>query len=353
MPGCAWSYGRKECNALLLTKARIQVAIGIAISLILLLLAFRGVDWAYLLRSLSTVDLGLVVAAILLLIASLVVRALRWRTLLAPLAPAPLADALSYTLIGYLVNNVLPFRLGEPSRAVLLGEKLGTSKAGVFATVVVERLLDVLSLLSFVVVLLAMLDLPPVVRGSILAGEAVAVAAVLALGVLAWQGRSLERLVPHFVRGTIRSRLVALLDGFVQGLQVLKSGRQLLAATAWSLLAWTLFAVSVSCFLLASGLDDLPWYASLLVVVVTNLGSAIPSSPGFVGGYHFLAVFALAFWSVPKGDALSFAILVHGVDYVVITGLGILALWRENIAFGSLRRQVQMQREATAQREAG
>jgi uncharacterized protein (TIRG00374 family) len=329
----------------LLSRTRIYHCIGVTISLLLLVLAFHGVDWVYLVDSLSRVDAALVVGAVLLLFGSLIVRALRWRTLLVPLVPAPVADVLSYTLIGYLVNNVLPFRLGEPSRAVLFGEKRGTSKAGVFATVVVERLLDVLSLLAFVVVLLCALDLPPVVRGSILAAEGIAVAAVLALAVLVWQGKRMQGLVLRFVPGAIRLRLVGLVDGFVQGLEVLKSGRQLLAATVWSLLSWILFAGSVSCFLFAAGLEHVPWYASLMVVVVTNLGSAIPSSPGFVGGYHFLAVYGLAFLAVPKGDALSFAILIHGVNYVVVTGLGALALWRENIAFGHLRRRVQIQRE--------
>jgi uncharacterized protein (TIRG00374 family) len=311
------------------------------------------VNWADLLHSLGTVDGGLVWAAVALLGGSLVARALRWRTLLAPLAHTPLSDAFSYTVIGYLVNNVLPFRLGEAIRAGLLGEKLRASKTSVFATVVVERLLDVLSLLVLVAMLLVTLDLPSVIRSSVLLGEAIAAVAALALCLLARQSGDLGRLIPHFIPEAIRARLLALLAGFVQGLRVLRSGRQILACVVWSLLSWGLFSASVAFFLHASGLDELPRQAPLLVVVVTNLGSAIPSSPGFVGGYHFLAVFSLSYWSVARGDALSFAILVHGINYVVVTGLGALALWRENIAFYQLRWHVRAQSGAIAQSDPG
>jgi uncharacterized protein (TIRG00374 family) len=311
------------------------------------------VNWADLLHSLGTVDVGLVWAAVALLGGTLLARALRWHALLAPLAHTPLSDAFSYNVIGYLINNVLPFRLGEAIRAGLLGEKLRASKTSVFATVVVERVLDVLSLLVLVAVLLVTLDLPSVVQGSVLLGEAIAAVAALALCLLAWQGEDVSRLIPRFMPEVMRARLLALLAGFVQGLQVLRSGRQILACLVWSTLSWGLFSASVTLFLHASGLGELPWQAPLLVVVVTSLGSAIPSSPGFVGGYHFLAVFSLSFWSVARGDALSFAILVYGINYVVVTGLGALALWRENIAFRQLRWRVRAQRGDVVQNDSG
>ena len=183
------------------------------------------------------------------------------------------------------------------------------------------------------------LELPVVARDSILAAEVVALLVMLALCVVAWRGIDLDRMVPRFIPQPLRSRLQAVGADFVQGLQALRSSRQALMAVTWSLVAWGLFAVSVALFLRASGLDGLPWYAPLLVIIVTNLGSAIPSSPGFVGGFHFLAVAARAFWSIPKSEALGFAILLHGLNYVLVTALGALALWREGIAFGQLRKR--------------
>lgn len=324
-------------------KTHLQYLGGLAISLVLLLLAFRGVKWTDLLHALGAVDLRWVGLALVLLGGSLVTRALRWRVLLTPLVCVSAADVFSYTMIGYLANNVLPMRLGEIVRAGLLGEKLRASKSGVLATVIVERALDVLSLLAFVVVLLIVLDIPMIVRASIVLGETAALVVILILSVLARQDKDPERWVPHFVPEQVRIRLIVAIDGFVQGLRVLTGVSQVLAAVAWSSLAWGLFAASVILFLRAAGLSGLPWYASLLVIIVTNLGSAIPSSPGFVGGYHFLAVYSLGFWQVPKSDALSFAILVHGVNYVVVTGLGALMLLRENIAFSSLRQRAQPQ----------
>lgn len=337
----------------LITSTRIQYLVGLAVSAVLLLLAFRGVSWGDLTQAFRGVDLGLVLVATTLLVSSLVTRSVRWRVLLAPLARTASLDAFAYMMLGYLVNNVLPLRLGEVIRAVLLGEKLQTSKAGVLATVVVERLLDVLSLLVLVAVMLITLDLPPLVRGSILSVEAMAVVILLVLGWLAWRRQDLGRLIPQAVPEIFRSRVLPLLEGFVAGLQVLRSGWQVLAAIGWSLLSWGLFAVSVALFLHAAGLSELPWHAALLVIVVTNLGSAIPTSPGFVGGYHFLAVFSLSFWSVPRSEALSFAILVHGVNYIVVTLLGLLALWRENIAFGQLQQRVRARSGMVTERSSG
>ena len=323
-------------------KNAVRYLIGALLSVLLLILAFNGVEWKRLVHSLTSVDLAYASLATAFLLASLLVRALRWQVLLGALGSSNLHAAFSYMMIGYLINNVLPFRLGEVARAALLGEKLAVSKTGVLATVVVERLLDVLSLLIFVALLLFALDLPAVVTTSILVAEIVAVVGFGWLIWLAWRGHDAGRYLPRFVPEALRARLLDLLHGFVGGLQVLKSGRQTLAAITWSILSWTLFALGVTLFLRASGLSGLPWYAPLLVIVVTNLGSAIPTSPGFVGGYHFLAVFALSLWSVPKDQALSFAILVHGVNYVLVSGIGAIALWRENIAFGELRRRVQM-----------
>ena len=337
----------------LLKQEASHILIGVGASLVLLLLASQGVKWADLLHSLGRVDPLLTVAGVAFLMGSLVARALRWRALLAPLVRAPFSDTFSCTMIGYLVNNVLPFRLGEVARAGLLGEKLQVSKTGVFATVVVERILDVLSLVAFVAVLMIVLDLDPVIRGSIMLAELMAVAAILVLCWLAWRGQDVGRLMPGFVPQALRARLVGMLASFVRGLQVLRSARQVLAASSWSLLSWCLFTVSMFLLVRAAGLDRLPWYAPLLIIVVTNLGSAIPSSPGFVGGYHYLAVLALGFWSVPRSEALSAAILLHGAGYVVVTGLGALALLRENLAFGQLRRHARASVTLAGAEESG
>jgi uncharacterized membrane protein YbhN (UPF0104 family) len=270
-------------------------------------------------------------------LASLTARALRWRVLLSGLAPVSLGQSFNYMMIGYLANAVLPARAGEVIRAALLGARREVSKSAVFATVVVERLFDVLSLLVFVGILVAALPLPPAVAGSILVGEASALAAAAVLVWAARSGRDPARFLPGFLPFALRARAAGMLRGFVQGLASLQSGRQLWQAAGWSLVSWGIFAASIWLLLQAAGLGALPWYATPFLIVVTNLGSAIPSSPGFVGGYHFLVVYALALWAVPAGQALAFAVVSHGLNYLGVLVLGAYALWHENLALRQLR----------------
>jgi uncharacterized membrane protein YbhN (UPF0104 family) len=98
---------------------------------------------------------------------------------------------------------------------------------------------------------------------------------------------------------------------------------------------WGLLAASLGLFLKSFELS-LPWYAPLSTVVILNLGALLPSSPGAIGVAHLLIILSLEPWSLPRGLAVSVAIVIHGVTFAVNILLGLIALWRESIAFTSL-----------------
>lgn len=330
-------------------RNRRTIWLGLAISLVSLILAFRGVHWADLWAALQAVDLRIIALAGGVFVVNLGLRGARWQTLLSPLGPVAWREAFAFLNIGYLANDVLPLRAGEVIRSLLLASKKGFDTAAVLATVVVERVLDVLVLVGLALLLLQLMPIPALVKQSALV---TALLALAAFGVLWWAAQRVSRpragrdpdqerasRLPAHVLGVDVHKIAALgwrlVRSFAAGLATLRSTRQTGWAAVYSLLAWSMTLV-YTWLLLAACQLDLPWTAALMVVVVVNFGLAIPSSPGFVGVMHYLAVLALSAWSVEPSAALTFAIVYHGVSFLVTVVLGLVYLWREGLKLGHI-----------------
>lgn len=331
--------------------------LGIVISAIALWLAFRQVSWNELATAVLSVDWSLLGLAAVIAMFDQFLRGLRWRQLLVPVGQVPTVDSFSYLSIGALANSVLPLRAGEVIRAALLGKKLNLSKSAVFATVVVERIFDVLMLVAIALALFAAMPILPEVKRTILLFGAVGLGLFVMMwwiaGHLAWVQSSrlgvwAQRIGPTINGLPERPRRVAgiemsiltrklwhMVESFVGGMGAIRSPRLAVSVGVYTMLAWGASIAYVWLVLRACQLD-LPWTASLMVLVVVNFGAAIPSSPGALGVAHFLAVLALSPWDVPPGQALTFAIMVHAVVFSVMVGVGLACLWREGIGFRQL-----------------
>lgn len=331
--------------------------LGIVISVICLWLAFRNVQWVELAAAVRAVDWGILALAALVAVLDQLIRGVRWRVFLLPVGRVSVVDAFSFLSIGALANSVLPLRAGEIIRAVLLGEKRQLSKSAVFGTVVVERLFDVLMLAAVALLLLAAMPIPLAAKQAVLVLGA---AGLIALLVMWWAVGQLttnrdsrlarrvtvlgQRLAgppqqPRRVFGfDLRAALGkgwSMLQSFVAGFAVVRAPRLAVGGAAYSALAWCASLAYIWLVLRACHLD-LPWTASVMVLVIVNFGAAIPSSPGGLGVVHLLAMAALAPWNVPPGQALTFAIMVHAVVLAVMVGVGLLCLWREGVGFSHL-----------------
>lgn len=308
--------------------------LGILSSLVFLWLVTRRVSWPQMAAALQGVQWGLALAGLLLITAVWGVFALRWRVLLAPAAPVGWPDTFAYIMLGYLGNSLLPLRLGDVGRVSLISQKHGLHIGFTTATAVLEKLLDLLMVVALAVLLVPVVPLPDVVRRGVQIAAATTLGAFAGLALLARSERALAHLTVALPR-----RLSALLAGnlsrFTLGLKSASSFAQALKVVLLSWLAWGLAFLSMLCFVRAFGLP-VPWEAALLVVVVTNLGGAIPSSPGAVGVYEFLAVTALAAWLPDRSASLGFAVTVHGLYLGLIAALGTLAAWRESVRLSAL-----------------
>lgn len=319
-------------------KKQWQVWIGLIISGVALVLALLGIDLRQVAVTLTQAEYVYLIPAMVGMLAYLLARAVRWRLLLG--SQVNLSRCFWITNVGYLVSNVLPFRLGDPARAVVIGQGGGVSTAAALSTVVVERVLDML----MVVALLA--GVVPFVSGAgsavsaaLVAGGA-ALAASAALLCLAFRpdwGRRAVRWALARIPRLDGERWATSFDGLFEGLAPLRSRRRGLALLAWSVVTWAC-VVAYYWAVLRAFLARPPVLAAPFLVSVVGLGMAVPSSPGAVGVFHAVARYGLTVpFDVPPGQAVTVAFGVHAFQYLLVCLLGLVGLARESLSLGWLR----------------
>ncbi len=315
-----------------------QLWIGVVFSLGFLWLALRDVDLRETANALRRVNMPILSAAVASYVFSAAARAIRWRLLLAVRKAPSFGRAFSVMSIGTMVNSFLPARLGDFTRAYLMGEAEADSKVYVLGTIAVEKVADLLFLLLSLTVLLSQMALP-----EWLAGSARGMALVLAILVpcfvlLAWQKDFFLRMMEktsRFVPAAWQAWLMQQMGYGLTSLDVMRRPRLLIGLLGWSLIVWILSAFTNYLVLLALELA-LPFWASLLLLVVLQVGTAVPSSPGRIGVFQYLAILTLSIFAVSKDSALVYSIILYLVVYVPILLIGGYYLWREKITWQKL-----------------
>jgi uncharacterized protein (TIRG00374 family) len=324
-------------------KRRWQVWAGLAVSGVALALALLGIDVSQIAETLSQAEYIYLVPAAVATVAGLAARAVRWRVLLGP--QVSFSRCFWITNIGYLVSNVLPFRLGDPARAVVVGRGKEISTAAALSTVVVERVLDMLTVMA----LLA--GLTPFVGGAGSAASAGLVAGIVALVASAvllllafrpdW-GRWIARqvLVRVSKLGLNSARWMEVLEGLLDGLAPLRSKRRGMALLAWSAATWA-GVVAFYWFVMRAFLPRPPALAAPFLVCVAALGMAVPASPGAVGVFQAAIRYGLTeAFDLPTDQAITVAFGIHTAQYVLGCLLGLIGLGQESLSLGWLRAQV-------------
>lgn len=325
-----------------MSSHRLKFWSGLLISAVFLVLALRDVAWGEVLEAWASARPGLLVAGTVLLVLSWGISAARWRVLLIPAEGLQVRDTFAYICIGYLANTVLPLRLGDLARATLIGRNKGIGISRALGSMAFERILDLFALLGLALALTLAMEIPPLIRAGIASMTGVALGGLLFLVVIALNRKrmdALARLLARFGSERIADRVTTLLSNFTSGVGALHRPGLLAAVAFLSLLVWGCAGLAVGLWTDAFNLA-VPWFAPFFVLVVINLGSAIPSSPGYVGVYHYLAVLALAVWIPDRGPALAYALGTHALNMLANVALGAWFLSREGVTLGELRSEV-------------
>ena len=274
-------------------------------------LAVRDADLAAVRDVLSSARPGLVALAILTFGCVYGFQAARWRRIAAT-PRVRLPRFYEMTVSGVAVNNVLPGRIGDLLRARWLGLAARVPGGRAFGTVIIDRACDLVVLVGLLLLGIAGVATSGWLLNLALAGLALVllVGALFAFARVYVRGRERDRRNRGLVRRLVRETAEALAEPLTR-----RSAATWLALSVCAWLAW-----SVSAYLVARSLGiDVSFGDAVFVSAVLNLGSAIPSSPGFVGTYEWLGVASLGLVGVDHEAALAFTILLHAAWYVPTT----------------------------------
>ncbi len=309
--------------------ARLWLAAGILLAAVFLFISLRGIDWRQVGRTIASADWGGLAVAAALGVAALFMRALRWRVLLRAGGEVDVPTAFWATAAGYFGNNFLPARAGELVRTVMVSARTTLDGAFVLATALSERVADAIALALITGAVLLLVPAPPGwIAGAARTFGVIGVAGAAMLTFLPLlespvRGVMMRAPLPH----TLRPRLVAGVEQGLRGLRAFHSVTRLSGFLGLTIAIWCVDAYAT--VLAASALGfGMPLTVAFLLIAALGVGTALPSTPGYVGIYQFVAVTVLTPFGFSRTDAIAFILVVQALTYVVIGFWGALALWR-------------------------
>lgn len=327
-----------------------RLAAAVAISGGALAWFLSGVEWGPLGRSLGGIRVGWVLLAAVMLLLEFVLRSVRWAVLLRPLGTAArVSDLFAAQVIGAAANTLLPFRAGEVAKPLVAARRTGHSLVAVVATAVMERVYDLLGLVSVLLVMVLVLPEDPsssaegaqLVSNLKLYGGAFGVVALACMAVffaLATQKKAARHLFAAIVSvapGPVQRLFLGLFDGFVEGLGNARDPRGLAQAGFLSVAMWLNGAVAIQFLFFAFDMD-LPFGAACFTAVAIALTVAVPQLPGYLGVFHVAMEKTMLLWGQDAAAAQGFAIVFWAVSFLPVTCVGVLATWREGLNLRSL-----------------
>jgi uncharacterized protein (TIRG00374 family) len=320
--------------------------VGAALAIALLLWALRGVHLEEVVRQIRNADPWPLALGVVLGTLTFPMRLIRWRLLLRSETGAALpAMALWHAVaIGFMANNLLPFRAGELVRTVAATKLSGARFTSAMSSIAVERVFDGLACVSLLGVGLLTSDLPSgVTVGGVSLARAAQVAGILSIGALAAAGAvvafpmAAERLIRRFLpAGRMTDRLIFVIEGLRHGLASLRSPALITRVGLWSLAHWLVNALALYVSFAAF---DIPvgFGGALLLQGVLVIGISVQLTPGFVGQFEAAIVAGLALYGISNQVASSYAIAYHGATFIPITLAGAWSLARTPVALSDLR----------------
>lgn len=313
-----------------LGRAR-AVSIGVAVLLAATLLYFslRGIDWREVARIVAGASAWRLLAVMGIASATVFLRACRWRVLLNAAGDVSLPSAFWATTAGYFGNNFLPARAGELVRTFMISSRSNLDASYVLATALAERVADAVVLVSIAAAILLTIPAPPGwLAGAIRPFAVLALIGAGGIALLPLMGRHAPGLIARLpMPQSLRPKLVAAAESGLSGLRAFHHAGRLSTFAALTAVIWTLDAVGVVVGASALGLD-LSLRLAFLLLAGLGLGSALPSTPGYVGIYQFVAVSVLTPFGFSRNDAIAYILVAQALNYAVIGFWGSLGILR-------------------------
>lgn len=331
----------------------ISLLLGAAISAVTLYLAFRNVPLGDLVRYLGSINYFWVLPSVMAVLLSFVVRVFRWQVILRSAREIPFWSAYHPLMIGFMMNCILPGRIGEIARPVILQRREKVPFTTGLATVAAERVFDVAMLVAFLAVVLVFVQIDPDLEmtfgGHLLnretleaiAGGMLKLCLILIAGIVLVSIESTRRAIDRIIMKTpgvlfflsqegkrkveqkIAAPLVRITENFAAGFALIRYPGRIVLCLGFSITIWLLQAVSY--YLVALGCPGigLSFFEISAVMIIVCFFIALPSVPGFWGLWEAGGVFALALFGIPAKEAAGFTLANHAIQMfpVILVGL--------------------------------
>ncbi|MCB0190475.1 MAG: flippase-like domain-containing protein [Anaerolineae bacterium] len=333
-----------------------NLAANLGVSLFFLDFVFAEINLAEVGQAIVNANYTLLFLSMAVMFIHIFFRTLRWQWLLKPMGEVSFWPACRALLIGITGNTVLPARAGEFLRAFVLGRSTGLSKTGVFATLVVERLFDGMTVLMVLlgVIILGVrneqLQTVGILGGIFYVG--IIVGLVIFMTKRHWADALINKFLPH----NLAEKILELLDGFSSGLEVLKNPGQLAMVTIYNMLTWIFVPISMWLALLSLDFGaPVPWQAPVLMLPVMALGLTVPAAPGGVGLVQAAIKLTLDLTFVNLAVASNFdetvaaaGILIHITQFAPEVIPGIFCFMYEGLSTSDIKSGQQITGESPA-----
>lgn len=301
--------------------------LGAVISAFFVIIALRGLDLLHVWRDVQTANYWWIFPGVLAYFVAVWARTWRWHYLLRPIKPISLGVLWPIVVIGYMGNNIYPFRAGEVIRAFLLKKQEQVSFSASIATILVERVFDGLVMLLFVFVALPFAPgLPGWLRQTVILASLAFFGALIVFLVMAALPQLSRRIYLWLINGfmpvKMQPKLLTLADRFMDGLSSLSSFKDVLMVFVTSVVVWLLETVKYW-FVMHAFSFIVSFFALMLMNGVVNLATTLPSAPGYIGTFDGPGIEVLKVFGVTPSVAAAYTLVLHAALWLPVTLLGI------------------------------
>ncbi len=313
-----------------MSRRHLPTVLGLLISASALFWLAQQFNFAELTSALSQVDISVLAPVPVLIFMSFITRAQRWRLLVDHQPPVRFWQSFSALMVGYLLNNILPARAGDVARALELGRSERMSRTKVFATLVTERTVDLVTTLTLLAaVLISYPALPEWIKKAGILLSLLSISAMSLLVLVHTTGRRwlppLVAMLARWLPVAVGTKLDHMVISALQGIAGMFRPSHAVGFLLLTGLIWTIEVVIVYIVATSVGLP-LALGNALLVLLVLAMGSMVPSSPGQVGTYEFVGLAGLALVALQGPLALAFIVLLHLLTLVGSTMIGVMCM---------------------------
>ncbi|CAG0934136.1 hypothetical protein TFLX_03357 [Thermoflexales bacterium] len=331
---------------------RWQIWLGLAVSAFFLWLTLRGLKLEEVASYLQTANYLWLIPSVAVYFLAVAARTWRWNYLLRPLKRISLKRLFPIVVIGYMGNNIFPFRIGELLRAYVLKRNEEVSISSSLATIVVERIFDGLTMLLFAfVALLTAPFLSDALRLTVVIGSLVFLGALIIFLFLAARPATAARLynplINHLIPHRLRDKLRGFIERFMSGLAALRDFKHVIMIFLTTVLIWLLETVTYWFVMHAFSLQ-LSFFTLMMMNGVVNLITTLPAAPGYIGTFDASGIWVLEAFGVIKSRATAYTLVLHATLWLPITLLGFFYMIREGLRWGDLTQAAHLRESETA-----